>query len=295
MKKVLVIAGPTAVGKTAFGIRCAESFSGEIISGDSIQVYRGLDIGSAKADGEERGRAVHHLLDIRDPKEAYNVKDFQTEARNAIDDISGRGKLPIIVGGTGLYQKAALYDYVFLEEAEEDKLFEELSNEEIYAILKERDPRSLDKIHINNRKRLVRALNILEKHDTSISEIKDSQEHKCLYDAFFVGLTVPRDVLYQRIERRVDKMLEDGLLDEIRNLLDRGVTFDDRSMSGIGYKEFRGYFEKTETLEECRNNVIRNSKHFAKRQYTWFNHQLPIKWYEDQDLAFADIEEWIGR
>ena len=295
MRKVLVIAGPTAAGKTSFGIRLAELFDGEIISGDSIQVYRGLDIGSAKATKQERDQIPHHLIDIRDPKQSYTVRDFQEEARRAIEDISNRGKLPIIVGGTELYIKACLYDYVFPDEEGEDELYEDLSNEDLYERIREKDPKALEKIHPNNRKRLLRAYNILVKHGKGISEIKDAQEHKCLYDAMIIGLTLDRKELYQRVEERVRRMIEDGLLEEIRGLLDSGVSFDDRSMSGIGYKEFRPYFESGSPLEPCVEEVIRNTKHFVKRQYTWFNHQLPVNWFSDPEEAETLITGWMNR
>ena len=171
MKKVLAIVGPTAVGKTDFGIKCANTFNGEIISGDSIQIYKGLDIGSAKPTKQELSQAKHHLIDIKDADETYSVKEFQDLGRCEIDNIYKENKLPIIVGGTGLYIKALLYDYVFFEEDEQDNQYEDLSNEDIYNRLKQLDPKALEKIHINNRKRLVRALNIYEKHPITKEEI----------------------------------------------------------------------------------------------------------------------------
>lgn len=292
MRKVLVIVGPTASGKSSFGIKCAKAFNGEIISGDSIQIYKGLDIGSAKQlDTED---IPHYLIDIKDPKDNYSVKEFQEKGRELIEDISNRDKLPIIVGGTGLYIKALLYDYVFYDEEEKDEPYDELSNEEIYEILKKEDPKALEKIHINNRKRLVRALNILRKHHEGISDIKDRQEHKILYDAKIIGLTLDRDLLYKRIEERVDQMINDGLLTEIKGLLDSAINFNDQSMQGIGYKEFKDYFEGNAELNECIDKVKVNTKHFAKRQYTWFNNQMDMNWYEDQDKALKDVEEWLN-
>ena len=292
MKKVLVIVGPTASGKSSFGIKCAKAFNGEIISGDSIQVYKGLDIGSAKTLDTEG--IPHYLIDIKDPKDNYSVKEFQEKGRELIEEISNRGKLPIVVGGTGLYIKALLYDYVFYDEDIKDEPYDELSNEEIYEILKKEDPKALEKIHINNRKRLVRALNILRKHNEGISNIKDRQEHKMLYDGKIIGLTLNRDLLYQRIEERVDKMIEAGLLDEIKDLLDKGINFNHQSMQGIGYKEFKDYFDGNSELNECVDKVKSNTKHFAKRQYTWFNNQMNMNWYEDNDKALKDIEEWLN-
>ena len=293
MQKVLAIVGPTAVGKTEFGIRCASLFDGEIISGDSIQIYKGLDIGSAKPDSEELKQAKHHLIDIKDADGTYSVKEFQELAREKIDEISAMGKLPIIVGGTGLYIKACLYDYQFFEEAEADDQYEDLSNEELYELLKQKDPEALEKIHINNRKRLIRALNIYEKHKKGISEIKAEQEHKPVYDCLIIGLTAPREVLFERIDERVGRMMDQGLLKEIEGLLKKGITFSDQSMQGIGYKEFKAYFDKEKTLEECVEEVRINSRHFAKRQYTFFNHQLDVKWFEDRDEALEEVRRWL--
>ena len=293
MEKVLAIVGPTAVGKTSLGIACAKEFNGEVISGDSIQVYKGLDIGSAKINEKEKQGIAHYLIDIKEADDFYSVKEFQEKGRELIEDISKRGKLPIIVGGTGLYIKALLYDYVFYDEKEKDETFDELSNEEIYNILLKKDPECLNKIHVNNRKRLVRALNILKKHDLGISKIKNKQEHILLYDAKIIGLTKERTELYGAIEERIDKMLDDGLLDEIQGLLDKGITFNSQSMQGIGYKEFEPYFNHEKSLEDCINEVKRNTKHFAKRQYTWFNNQMPVFWFDDNKKALTYIRKWI--
>lgn len=293
MQKVLAIVGPTAVGKTDFGIKCANLFDGEIISGDSIQIYKGLNIGSAKPTKEELSQAKHHLIDIKEATESYSVKEFQDLGREKIDYIYKENKLPIIVGGTGLYIKALLYDYTFFEEDEEDNQYEELSNEDLYNKLKEVDPNALNSIHINNRKRLVRALNVYEKHNKGISEIKDNQEHKPIYDCLIIGLTTSREQLYNRIDLRIDQMINDGLINEIKGLLDSGITFDNQSMQGIGYKEFREYFEDNKSLEECVDQVKTNSHHFAKRQYTYFNNQMNIEWFEDKDLALERIKQWL--
>ena len=293
MQKVLAIVGPTAVGKTNFGIKCANSFNGEIISGDSIQIYKGLDIGSAKPTEDEQAQAKHYLIDIKEPTENYSVKEFQDIGRERIDYIHSENKLPIIVGGTGLYIKALLYDYVFFEEDEQDNQYENLTNQELYDKLMEYDPKALESIHINNRKRLVRALNVYEKHNKGISEIKQNQEHKPIYDCLIVGLTTSRDTLYERIDQRIDKMVSDGLIDEIKGLLNKGISFDNQCMQGIGYKEFKDYFENNKSLEECINQVKTNSHHFAKRQYTFFNNQMNIEWFEDYDKALKRIETWL--
>lgn len=293
MNKVLAIVGPTAVGKTDFGIKCANTFNGEIISGDSIQIYKGLNIGSAKPTKEELSSAIHHLIDIKEPSESYSVKEFQDLGRKKIDYIYKEKKLPIIVGGTGLYIKALLYDYTFFDEDEEDNQYEELTNEELYNELQLKDPKALESIHINNRKRLVRALNVYEKHKKGISEIKNEQEHKPIYDCLIIGLTTSRDNLYQRIDERIDLMIKDGLVDEIKHLLDNGITFENQCMQGIGYKEFKNYFDGNKSLEECINDVKTNSHHFAKRQYTFFNNQMNVEWYEDKKEALKRVEEWL--
>jgi len=293
MQKVLVIIGPTASGKTSFGIKCAQSFDGEIISGDSIQIYKGLNIGSAKATLDELSQAKHHLVDIKEPNDNYSVKEFQELSRSLISEISSKDKLPIIVGGTGLYIKACLYDYEFFDEAEPDDQFQNLTNEDIYNELLIKDPKALEKIHINNRKRLVRALNIVNKHELGISTIKDRQEHKMLYDAKIIGLDLAREELYKRIDTRIDDMISSGLIDEIKTLLKKGVTFENQSMQGIGYKEFKDYFNGKMSLEECIEKVKINTKHFAKRQYTFFNNQLPVEWHQDKEKAFEEIKKWL--
>ena len=293
MNKVLLIVGPTAVGKTQFGIECAKLFNGEIISGDSIQIYKGLDIGSAKPNKEELSSAKHHLIDIKKPSEGYSVKEFQDLGRECIDDLISKNMLPIVVGGTGLYIKALIYDYQFYEEFKEDDQYEELSNEQLYNILKEKDPKALELININNRKRLVRALNVYEKHNIGISTIKDNQAHTPIYDCLIIGLTAPREELYKRIDDRVDKMIHDGLINEIDELLKSGVSFDNQSMQAIGYKEFKDYFENQKTMEECIELVKKNSRHFAKRQYTFFNNQMNVEWFEDKERALKRIKEWL--
>ena len=293
MQKVLVIVGPTAVGKTSFGIECAKLFDGEIISGDSIQIYKGLNIGSAKPDKEELSSAKHYLIDIKDPDDNYSVKQFQDLCREYIDKIAKDNKLPIIVGGTGLYIKAALYDYTFFEEVNKDEQYEDLSNQQIYDLLMQKDPKALEKIHINNRKRLIRALNIYEKHNKGISTIKDEQDHKPIYDCLIIGLTCDRQQLYKRIDDRVDKMIEEGLEKEIQGLLNKGISFSNQCMQAIGYKEFKDYFEDDKSLDDVIEDIKRNSRHFSKRQYTFFNNQLDVKWFENTEEALSEVKKWL--
>ena len=294
MQKVLVITGPTAVGKSDFGISVAKELDGEIISGDSVQIYRGLDIGSGKITKEEMQGIRHYLIDTKDPFEDYSVAEFQKEARFLIDKIAADNRLPIIVGGTGLYIKAVLYDYEFNEEVIKDEEYDDLSNEEIYEILKKVDPKCLDKIHINNRKRLIRALNIYHKTNRGISAIKDAQKHEMIYDALIISLTSSREELYQRIDKRVDMMFEKGLEKEVETLLKKGLTFEHKALSAIGYRQFKDYFEGKITLDEVKELIKRDSRRFAKRQYTWFRHQFKTEWFDIGDLnkALIRIKEW---
>ena len=294
MQKVLVITGPTAVGKSDFGISVAKELDGEIISGDSVQIYRGLDIGSGKITKEEMQGIRHYLIDTKDPFEDYSVAEFQKEARFLIDKIAADNRLPIIVGGTGLYIKAVLYDYEFNEEVIKDEEYDDLSNEEIYEILKKVDPKCLDKIHINNRKRLIRALNIYHKTNRGISAIKDAHKHEMIYDALIISLTSSREELYQRIDKRVDMMFEKGLEKEVETLLKKGLTFEHKALSAIGYRQFKDYFEGKITLNEVKELIKRDSRRFAKRQYTWFRHQFKTEWFDIGDLnkALIRIKEW---
>ena len=295
MRKVLVIVGPTAIGKSGFGVELARRYNGEIISGDSVQVYRGFDIGSGKITSEEAKGIKHYLIDTKDFNEDYNVAEFQKEARRLIEDIASRDKLAIIVGGTGLYIKATLYDYVFNEEDIEDDDFKELSNEEIYAKLKELDPECLEKIHVNNRKRLVRALNVCLKTNEKMSDNIKAQSHKMLYDAKIIGLTTNREEVYARIDKRVRMMIDDGLENEIRTLLNKGVKFNDKPMTSIGYKQFEEYINGNQDLERTIELIQRDTRRFAKRQYTWFNHQTPIELYDIHHLeeAIVAIDRWL--
>ena len=296
MKKVLVIAGPTAVGKTAFSVEIAKKLNAEIISGDSIQVYRGFDIGSGKVTEEEKQGIVHYLIDIMDPREPYSAADFQKMARQIIDRTAG---VSIICGGTGLYLKSCLYDYTFNEESgsfASDHL-EKLTNEELYAKLLETDPVQAQKIHPNNRRRILRCLTIAERSGMKQSEIEAAQKHEMLYDAFIAGCTMDRAKLYGRINRRVEMMFEAGLENEVRVLLDQGVSFSDPAMKGIGYREWQGYFRGNMSAEEVKEEIQKHSRQFAKRQYTWLNHQMPVHWFdisdqEEREKMIEEIMEW---
>lgn len=296
MKKVLVIVGPTAVGKTDLSLKFAKQFNGEIISGDSIQVYKGFDIGSGKV--EDTKGIIHYGIDMLDAKDTYSVCDFQLFARNCIDEICSKNKLAMIVGGTGLYIKACLYDYEFDTANNTSYDFSDKSNEKLYDMLKEIDPISASKIHVNNRVRLERALNIgLNGEIKSDKEAK--QQHELLYDALIIGCTLDREVLYERINNRVSQMVKDGLEKEIRDLLNSGVTFDDQPMKGIGYRQWYDYFNGHKSVEEVTSEIQKCSRQFAKRQYTWFNNQMKVNWV---NMALADsydtiinmVDKWLN-
>lgn len=297
MKKVLVIVGPTAVGKSAFGVSIAKRFNGEIISGDSIQVYKGLDIGSGKVTQEEMQGIKHYGIDVLDPKDSYSVYDFQKLSREYIDIITDLQKLPIIVGGTGLYIKSSLYDYSFNEEKKDydTSFYDKLDNDALYEMLKEKDYNATLSIHKNNRKRVIRALAIADNETKTKSKNIDEQKHVMLYDALIIGLTVNREELYQRINNRVIGMMNQGLENEIRGLIAQNVSFDDRSMQGIGYKEFKEYLNGDCKIDDVVKLIQQHSRQFAKRQYTWFNNQMPIQWFDvdsELDKAMELIEKW---
>ena len=283
MKKVIVIVGPTGVGKTKLGIALAKEYNGEIISGDSMQIYRGMNIGTAKVGAQEMEGVVHHLIDIKDPDETYSVKEFQDMVRDVIDTIHFRGKLPIIVGGTGLYIKAALYDYEFKETTSNSikykSKYETLDNYQLHQYLQSFDSKTAAQLHPNNRQRILRAIAIYETTGTKKSDILASQKHTCLYDASFIGLTIERDILYQRINDRVDEMIDTGLEKEVTSLYEKGYNKNLQSMKAIGYQEWFAYFDNMQSKEDTIALIKKKSRNYAKRQYTWFKHQVPVTWF----------------
>lgn len=297
MEKVIVLVGPTGVGKTSLSVALAKKFNGEIISGDAYQVYKEMSIGSAKIKEEEKEGIPHYLVDFCSYKEDYNVKVFQEEGRKCIEDMISRGKTPIICGGTGLYIKALLYDYVFeneqIDEAYQNYL-QSLDTEALYRMLLEIDEKATDTIHPNNRKRIIRAL-MMAHSGTKKSERLEKQEHKPLYDACIIGLTMDREKLYERINLRVHMMMEEGLEQEILSLVEDDSTFSLQSMRGIGYKEWQPYINKEATLDETIALIQKNSRNFAKRQYTWFNNQMDVNWVTMTDAnAKESVMEMIS-
>ena len=295
MEKVIVVIGPTSVGKTKMGVALAKKLNGEVISGDSMQVYRQMDIGTAKVTIEEMEGVTHHCIDILDPKDQYSVHDFQQTVRKQITEITNRGHVPIIVGGTGLYIKAALYDYTFSEmennHDEINKKYKDYTNEQLYAHLKQIDEESAKILHFNNRRRVLRAIEIYEQTGQKKSEMINEQEHICLYDAYFVGLTLPRELLYERINLRVDLMMKNGLQGEMESLIKQGLTRENQSMKAIGYKEWFDYFEGKCDLNEVSENIKKHSRQYAKRQYTWFKNQFDVHWY---DVCLENFSKTIG-
>ena len=288
---IICIVGPTGVGKTKLSVELAKLFNGEIINADSTQVYKGLNIATAKVTEEEKENIPHHLFDIKDINEDYTVFDYQKDARLKIDEIIKKGKTPILVGGTGLYIKACLYDYKF-EEEKENKDYSNYSDEELYNLLLSVDKNT--NIHKNNRKRIERALNYYYSNNEPIS--KKEKTDKLLYDTLFIGLTTNRDNLYDRINKRVDQMVNDGLLNEAKKIYDSNIRTK-AVLTPIGYKELFPYFEGKEELNNCLDLIKQRSRRYAKRQYTWNNHQIKVVWfdtnYDDFNNTVNEVKEYI--
>ncbi|ULG72967.1 tRNA (adenosine(37)-N6)-dimethylallyltransferase MiaA [Macrococcus brunensis] len=296
---LVIIVGPTAVGKTALSIEVAKRISGEIISGDAIQVYRGMDVGSAKITPEETEGVPHHLIDILSPDESYSAAAFKNMAEDLIRDIHARGHIPMIVGGTGLYIQSVIYEYGFSDEnpAETKKYeeqFEQLSPEERYTLLEQTDPLAAADIHPNNQQRVLRALVYYHVHGQSITQQSKSAELSERYDMTLVGLNMERSHLYDRINQRVDMMVDAGLIEEVERLKEAGYE-DARSMTAIGYKEIISYLNGHLTLDEALSQLKQNSRRFAKRQLTWFRNQLSLTWYDTEHQTTEEIVNDVVR
>lgn len=287
MSRVIVITGPTAVGKTKLSIELAKKLNGEIINADAMQVYKGLNIGTAKVTEKEKENIPHHLFDIKEVEEEYSIYNYQKDCRKVIDNILRRNKTPILVGGTGLYIKAALYDYKLSEE-KTNNTYDNLKTEEIYKELLKLDKDiNIDK---NNRRRLIRALNYYKENNTSIS---NNKTNKLLYDTIFIGLTTDREILYKKINQRVDNMIENGLLEEVKYYYDKNIKTKPL-INGIGYKELYNYFDGLCSKEEAVEKIKQNSRHYAKRQYTFLNHQLNVVWFETAYNNFNNTIEKVS-
>lgn len=283
---IIVVCGPTAVGKTKMSVELAKIYNGEIINADSTQVYKGLDVGTAKVTKEEMEHIPHHLLSFKEVDDMYTVYDYQSDARRCIDEIKKKGKVPIMVGGTGYYIKSALYDYDFNEEDSDidinDNDYINYTNEELVEMLDEYECEiSIDK---GNRKRLIRMLNKLKS-----GWMPEKKDYKCLYDdVIFIGLTTDRDILYNRINKRFDDMLV-SLIDEVKPYAINNIR-SKALMTAIGYKELYPFFENEKTLQEVVEECKQNIRNYAKRQYTWFNNQQDVKWF---DVDFENFNNTV--
>lgn len=280
MKKICVIAGLTATGKTSTAIKLAKIWNAEIISADSVAVYKGLDIGSAKPTKKEQDNIPHHMIDIRNYQDTYNVADFQKEARKLIQEIQKSGKNVIVVGGTGLYIKALLYDYRFEAESKSDYDRDE-ETEVLYKELQEKDPETAQTLHFNNRKRIIRALESYDKHGLTRSNLNQNNKDTQIIDADVFFLQGDRSKIYDRINKRVEKMFGMGLEKEVKDFyLEDQNIFTYHSFKSIGYREFEDYIKGSITKERCIELIQRNTRRFAKRQITWFKHQQPSVWID---------------
>lgn len=305
-RKIILIVGPTAVGKTKLSIELAQKFDGEIISGDSMQVYRNLDIGTAKVtEGEMKG-IPHHLIDIRDIDEQYTAADFIDEAKSEIEEISNRGKIPVIAGGTGFYLQVLLDNFKLGSDDNtiENKVdirnelqgyLEKNGSKKLWERLEKIDPVAASKIPIGNSRRVIRALEVYYRTGKLFSEQNDQKTSE--YDPLIIGLTTDRALLYERINQRVDIMIENGLLDEAKYLFEKG-NMELSAAKGIGYKEFYEYFEGKISLDDAIALVKRNSRRYAKRQLTWFRNKMDVSWFdiiqnpEEIQIINAKVKKW---
>lgn len=295
--KIIVIVGPTAVGKTYVSVELAKKLDTEIVSADSVQIYKEMNVGSAKISKDEMHGVVHHMINIVNPDENYSVSDFKSDSEKTIDSILLNGNIPIIVGGSGLYVNSLIYDLDFGKAKSNDELREyynyyhrEHGEDALYEKLQKIDPVAAEKIHKNNVKRVIRALEVYDITGIKFSELNtDIRRPSDKYECILVGLSMDRKILYERINQRVDKMISEGLIDEVKGLLDKGYSRDLVSMQAIGYKEIIDYLEGSLNLEEAVNILKRNTRRFAKRQYTWFLKDENVKWFDIKDIKEIDL------
>lgn len=281
MNKIVVIIGPTGVGKTKLSISLAKYLDAVVINADSMQVYRDLNIGTAKIKENEKEGIKHYLFDICDIEEEYNIYKYQKDGRKLLDKFQKEGKNVVLVGGSGLYIKSLLYDYKFQDE-EYKEAYENLTNQELLEEIKKHQETD---IHVNNRKRLIRELNKIKNNNQITSDI-----HKKLYDFLLIGLTCDREKLYKIVDKRVDLMIEDGLIEEVKALYEKGIN-SKAINTGIGYKELYSYFKGDISLEEAVKLIKKNTRHFIKRQYTFFKHQMDVTWL---NVDFSNFEHTIN-
>lgn len=308
MNKIIVIVGPTAVGKTYISVELAKKLNTEIISADSMQIYKGMNIGTAKITDEEKQGIIHHMIDIINPDEEYSVSEFKYDAEKIIDRLLSENRIPIIVGGSGLYVNSLIYDLDFGNTKSNKKLreyytyyYKEHGEDALYDKLLKIDPVAAEKIHKNNIKRIIRALEVYDITGVKFSELNtDIRKKSNKYDCILIGLSMERKVLYERINQRVDEMLSKGLVDEVSSLIKKGYGKNLVSMRGIGYKEIIEYLEGNTDYEEAVNTLKQNTRRFAKRQYTWFLKDENVKWFSmdnpsEIDKTLDSIVEYISK
>lgn len=293
MIDLFILAGPTAVGKTDISIKLAEKLKGEIISADSMQIYKYMDIGSAKVTRDEMKGIPHHLIDVVEPHETFNVSQYKKMAEKIIKDIDARNKLPMLVGGTGLYINSLIYNYDFTEAQTDEKyrshlheIAETKGKEYVHSLLKEVDPESYNRLYPNDLKRVIRALEVFELTGKTISQYNDNNDFLNIpYNVYYFVLTMDREKLYERINKRVDIMIEQGLIDEVTKLKSMGYTADMQSMKGIGYKEILYYLDGKITLDEAIYQIKKGSRNYAKRQLTWFRKDKRVIWIDKDQFS----------
>lgn len=293
---LIVLTGPTAVGKTSLSISLAKAVNGEIISADSMQVYKKMDIGSAKIRSEEMQGIPHYLVDVLEPEEEFHIVKFQQMAKKAMEDIYSRGKIPILVGGTGFYIQAVTKDIDFTEAQQEndyrkelEALAEEKGGEHLHEMLRMVDPVSADAIHAHNVKRVIRALEFYHQNGSPISAHNEEQkQHESPYNLAYFVLNMPRELLYERIDLRVDQMMKEGLLEEVSRLKEEGCHRGMVSMQGLGYKEILAYLDGEYPLEEAVRVLKRDTRHFAKRQLTWFRREQELTWVNKDQFSYQE-------
>ena len=293
---LIVLTGPTAVGKTSLSISLAKAVNGEIISADSMQVYKKMDIGSAKIRSEEMQGIPHYLVDVLEPEEEFHIVKFQQMAKKAMEDIYSRGKIPILVGGTGFYIQAVTKDIDFTEAQQEndyrkelEALAEEKGGEHLHEMLRKVDPVSADAIHAHNVKRVIRALEFYHQNGSPISAHNEEQkQHESPYNLAYFVLNMPRELLYERIDLRVDQMMKEGLLEEVSRLKKEGCHRGMVSMQGLGYKEILAYLDGEYPLEEAVRVLKRDTRHFAKRQLTWFRREQEVTWVNKDQFSYQE-------
>lgn len=299
-KPLIAIVGPTAVGKTELSIKLAKALNGEIVNGDAFQIYKGLNIGTAKVTTEEQEGIKHHLIDLYHPEETYSVYKFKEDFTKVVCDIHRRGKTPILVGGTGLYVQSVLYDYQLEDENQNVKNLEivnnkieelsKLNNIELHNYLYKIDPKTVSSVHPNNRVRVERAIEYYLKTKKSLSERKKSQTFSGKYDTLLIGIEMSREILYERINMRVDMMLERGLLQEVSNLVDKGYE-NSQSMQAIGYKELIPVVKGDIEIEIAKEQIKQNSRRYAKRQMTWFKNKMDVTWFQRDKQTLQEIAD----